>query len=1128
MSIENIKPSKIIDDLARFDGRRKRYVPYSSVVDDSCDTEKFKILLLADLQTKWEQLRKQYVGNSNFLQSTAKYYRQLLTLNDSIFTPTSPTISSFDKTWLLWSQSLCQFSYELNEKLTPLSKKGFIEFQTYINKKSAQEYKTKKIIKQGWQTITSFIDYQNQNFMLAENYYPKLIAPQQKKSNPLIINANWVTQGKELNKIIRAVQDHWHQTADYNHDEILGWLLFSGIVYGGINEKQMLQGWLTALLSKEYQPFIHQRILISPRFEQKRYGNERLENSDKLFNTKQIILDLVSQCWLIRYHQCHKADDRPTISDLSQEKIKLYITNTLSIVTEPLQLNTPTLFNLLSYASYHWEMLDGVDIDQASVAVLRGDQNTVGLRTQDFNQLLNQKYKNKAVDYDLNDILKLSINATTTSKTALTSNNYKKAEVRKSDLITQITRDFKLTEELKNKKLDYVPPTFIQRVMKRRLQYSDLSEVILLDWVLDMLNQRGSSSDETILKYARTIGYEWLYFTMGQPLDIWSEEDFETLYEDILEHKSIVRGNTDIGYSARLFQIMHNFAENKHGLPAVTIQHSKNGRRVRAELVSPQAYRTIIRQILTSVDILEREMFALLFILVYRTGMRKKELLGLKFNDIEGLNESAPSIVIKPNSYRSTKTQSSIRRIALFALLKPAELNFFINYIQSNIGANNNKFIFTLSVDRRPIEDHIPLQLLKRILKDISTDKEMISHTFHAFRHTAVSNLSLVLLGHTDLIETLTDYDKSDVLRIKKGLLGEHIDAQDHWYALSGMMGHLSPQRSFEYYNHIATLMATYELSVADIKMPIQTIYNITGFTKKQFMENHATINNKNVSMPSIRTFLFKKSIKGIRKSPSFAIETHEHENILDTAPSSNEELFMRYGLNRVQLLLQAYDDKTPLNEAAALSSITTYDAKILIERAIQVATITTTKGKSRFTKLSDSKTTTLSPLKLQHQSDLRLLSILRNNAYQLRHQTYHDWQWFITICKQRLSNSRSFVPFSPKETDELQRFFRIAKRLLPDKNWLITSNKALLEERMLPSDYQGMKNKNKILMNIIHVGISNRDYRVNNYNSENNKMSATKKAKWQYSPLLRFFVHMMLVTDETMHILDEESSKVC
>ena len=70
MSSENVRPTKIIDGLARFDGRRKKYVPYPSVLDSSCDTEKFRILLLADLQTNWEQLRKQYVGNSNSLQST--------------------------------------------------------------------------------------------------------------------------------------------------------------------------------------------------------------------------------------------------------------------------------------------------------------------------------------------------------------------------------------------------------------------------------------------------------------------------------------------------------------------------------------------------------------------------------------------------------------------------------------------------------------------------------------------------------------------------------------------------------------------------------------------------------------------------------------------------------------------------------------------------------------------------------------------------------------------------------------------------------------------------------------------------------------------------------------------------
>ncbi|HSP86324.1 MAG TPA: hypothetical protein VLN09_11425, partial [Psychrobacter sp.] len=607
MLIDNVKLPKIINDVAKFDARKKKYVPYRSALDNSSDDKKLEVLLLAELQTKWDKLQKQSTGNnklSNFLKSTAKYYRQGLTLSDREFTSTSAYMRCFDKQWLHWNQALCQFQNDLYEQLMPLHKSSFSEFQTYVNDKSAKEYKSKKALKIAWQTITSFIDYQNKHFMLAEHYYPKIIAPQPTKSNTLIINADWVTRGKELTKIIRAAREHWYETTNYSHDEILGWLLFSGIVYGGINEKQMLQGWLAALLTKEHQAFIHQRVFVSPRFAQKRYGNERVEDSDKLYNTKQIILDLVSQCWLIHYHQqSDQKDIKHALAQLSQEKIEHYLTNTLAIVTEPLKLNTLTLSRLLYYASYHWEMLDNVDIDQASVAVLRGNQNTAGLPSHGFNQLLNQNYKNKVQDYDLKNILKLSISAMAPSETAPISSSYKKAEVRKADLIIQLNKDFKQTEELKKKKLNYTPPTLIERIKKRCHQYTDLSEAILLEWVLSLLSKNKPPSNTSILQYIKTIGYEWLYFTMAQPLDIWSEEDFEALYEDILEYKAVARGNTDIVYSANLFQRMHNFAKDKYGLPAVTLQQSKNGRRVRAELVSPQAYRAIIKQILASIDI---------------------------------------------------------------------------------------------------------------------------------------------------------------------------------------------------------------------------------------------------------------------------------------------------------------------------------------------------------------------------------------------------------------------------------------------------------------------------------------------------------------------------------------------
>ena len=499
-------------------------------------------------------------------------------------------------------------------------------------------------------------------------------------------------------------------------------------------------------------------------------------------------------------------------------------------------------------------------------------------------------------------------------------------------------------------------------------------------------------------------------------------------------------------------------------------------------------------------------MFALLFILVYRTGMRKKELLGLKYSDIEGLKAATPSVVIRPNSYRPTKTQSSIRRIALFALLKPDELNFFINFVQSNIGSHSNKFIFTLSSDQRPIDDHVPLQLLKRVLKDMSVDHNVAEHTFHGFRHTAVSNLSLALLGHPDLVEALTDYDENDILRIKKGLLGEHIDAQDRWYALSGVMGHLSPERSFEYYNHFATLMATYALSIADIKLPEQTLCNITEFPLRRIKDNADITANGMVSIPSMRKLLFKSIIEGKRKSPQFTIENCDKQFLLSTNTPTTDELFGRYGLNRVQLLLQTYDKEVLLSKAAQLANISMHDANILIKRASEVADIATKRGKSRFVKLSDSKNSVLSPLNIQYQSDLRLLSLLLSNAYRLREKSGTDWTWFIEICREKLSVSRAYLPFRKEDKKELQRFIGIAEKLLPLKRWLVSSNKNLLMETMSSTDYQDIKQQSNDSKNALHIGIASQDHRE-------------RTNKWQYSPLLRFFVHMMLITDETLSI---------
>lgn len=1107
---------KIIDGLAKFDGRKKKYVPYPEIYNKSNEVEKLWISVLSELQKLWEQLQKEHPGNIRFLKSTSKFFELAAPVESLSFELKPYSQQEFNRLQLYWSSYPPNFHYQVYERLRPLSSVGYQKFHKQCNTLIAKKFKTKNDREQASIGISDFIEFQNQHFMLAEHFYPIVHPPKPTKPNPLTVNKVWIKQGKKLKQVIRAVHDHWYQTEEYSSDEILGWLIFSGIVYGGMNEGNMLKGWLTALLNKEYKPFIHERTFVSARFEQEYYGNERSRNGKTLYNTKQIIVDLVSQCWLMRYHnQSSSQGIKKTLRQLSDKKLKSYLESALKPVLEPFDIKIPTLANLMYYASYHWEMLDNVDIDQASVTVLRGRQNTSGLNAFNFEQLLSQNYKVVKRTYNLKDIIELNIHESADTD-VITSK--KKIKVRKSDLIAHLTHDFNLDEKLRKQRLGYKPPTLSQRVERRCNQYKDLSEHILLHWILSLLNKKKPPSNKSILKYIKAIGYEWLYFTMAQPIEIWEEDDFETLYEDILEYKAVNRNNKDLGYSARLFNRMHSFASSKYQLPKIRIECSEKGRRVRSELISPQAYNAIIKQILCSVDLLERDMLALIFILAYRTGMRKKEILGLKFNDIECLSQSQPSIVIRPNRYRSTKTQGSIRRVPVFALLKPNELTFFLNFIQSNIGTNPNRFIFTLSSDHQPLQDHAPLQLFKRVLKDITIkDDPEINHTFHGFRHTAITNLSLVLMGHKHLIRSLTDYNEEDVLRIKHGLLGEHIDAQDHWYALAGIMGHLSPDRSFEYYNHIATLMATYKLSEADIKLPIKTINNITGIDYKQLSKNQAIIDNKKVSLPSIRPLLFRCINYPKRKSPIFAIENVTAQDLSNLASNQNNEFFMRYGVNTVQQLLSLSDMGISLTEAATTLNISRDDAEALVERAYKISNIINTRDKLRFIKADPLERIVLTPLQPQEQRDYRLLPHLNTNGSILRAKSNDDWQWFMKTCYQKISVSKAYISFPKSKVKDFKRFIGIATQLLPAKNWLITTDDKLIDTSIDKDEYQGMRYQQNLSVSTFRIGIASREIR----DFSNNCVSTQNT--WKYSPLFRFFIHMMLIMDDSLTIGEDD-----
>ena len=242
-------------------------------------------------------------------------------------------------------------------------------------------------------------------------------------------------------------------------------------------------------------------------------------------------------------------------------------------------------------------------------------------------------------------------------------------------------------------------------------------------------------------------------------------------------------------------------------------------------------------------------------------------------------------------------------------------------------------------------------------------------------------------------------------------------------------MGHLSPQRSFEYYNHYAMLMATYQLSQASIRCK-KVINNTTGISNKKLKENNASITHEQLQLSSVRKLLFKLSLENnYRKSPSFAIQNKQLKNMASLKRSTGRQLIHRYGVNTIINLLKVLEKGVSVSDASHRSGVTLKDTHKIAQRAINVTKITTVHGRPRFVPYVEnldpsgkhSGNISLSPTDIQLKQEYGLLSVLHNNALSLREQNPEEWQVFIKMASNKLSFSRAYLQFSPYSKEDQQ-----------------------------------------------------------------------------------------------------------
>lgn len=1100
-----ILPRKIVDGFAK---TYKTGYKLTVSIDDVNPAKYTRYSLLVMLQKMWDKKQLEDLMQKGFSTGgldTEKYINVYLQKHPP---PPKNAIRP-----LMWDYKYDEYLTQLKISTHRLSPEAFEEFLLDAKNLINDKYTSHRSNQFAWKILAEFITFFNRGYLLSEYYYSIPAPPKLVKTNPLIIDENWVKNGKQIKQIIKLVHRHWQTTSDYSDKENIAWLVFSGIFYGGINKKVWLAPWVNALLTNQVHPLFDYQIYSHVRFQSIKYGNERTTNNNTIYNTQQFCIDLLSQLWLFRINKSKDSE----INKFTLQSIEKLLKQCLSSVLKPYDIKVPNLSFLLKYASYHWEMLPNVFIDQALVLTLQGRQNTTGLTQTAFNKLLNNQYQ----PVDSSNILLIATSKDNKPNSGLKRESQK---IRRSDLVTDLLSHIDKNEgkiesdlsDIKDLEKEISDGTVEQtesikeinklkanihwhrQILNPTNEYSifqtlDKSELILKSWVLELL-QNGQANHESIKKYITAIGYEWIYFTSEQPIERWNDEDFSELYDEIIDYKSIELDNKSVDFSAKLLQRLHNHGVENFGLPKVYIEQAKSKKFVRAEWISPQLYKAILQQLKNSIDSLEIDMFLLLYIMAYRTGMRKKELLGLKFCDIEGLILNQPSVVIRPNAYRSTKTIGSIRRVPLFALLSPQELSFFIEYVQANMMYNQNAYIFSLSSQKEPIDNSIPLQLLKNIITKVSQDDT--SFTFHAFRHTAITNLALILNSTPSFASLLTGYSTEHIEQIKHGLLGYETNAQDSWYALSGIMGHLSPQRSFEYYNHVACLMATHALVQADIHLPLKTLTNISAITKKRLKENNVQMNDDEINLKSLNKLLFKESLNRSYRKPV----KHHIQGQVDTAkidiktskPDTSKDLVHRYGINQLLAFIRLLDsnkdclDKDMINYLATDCQILKEDGQTITSNIQEIVQLKTQRGLPRLVNEGS-----FLPIKIHEKVEYKLLNSLYTNVLNLRNSQPEEYRWYLSLCLKKLTTEKAFITFPQKQKADLERFLAISIQLLPQKHWLLIGN---FETKMYPKINIKTVNSN----NSLKIGIC----------------IPSSKKNFKYSGLLRFIIYILVVCD--------------
>lgn len=878
----------------------------------------------------------------------------------------------------------------------------------------------------------------------------------------LTINYDWFVNGRAVADSSSMMIDVWQRKRRFSVNDLVEGVLYCSIMYGGINDIEVLRAlydWLFGehqihkiSMQENYEEDRVERLaVISLSVPDDNYGC-KLDDSDKLQRFIDYIPDDMSLCFL------YALKDK----ELNTAKIKPFntiindISKTLKLTNK--DIDRPQHSLLIKYANYHWRQLEGSLIDGALSVVKKGDIKTTGLPTDKLIHYNRELIKPSPEPLEWSELFDASYQL---SEKAQEKSNTIAYPSFSKNVIKEVQEALRLTRN-----------DAISTITILKTDASQPNAQRLLSWVLALLADT-SIRLNTISKYIGCIGRDWLMLTMDEDIDQWEGNDFEEVYEQIIQSKvkdgrklSVLCKSSEfddtssgidndknvtgqaLSHLDRLkdsqkftygrLKAFHDHQRMHFDAPYVYFPWGSNRQVVKAEMVSPRVYHAMKDYIQSSELAIEQKQLCLIVLaLAYRTGMRINEIIGIKVNDItdigfiNGQVIEAPKIILKPNRYRRLKSSSAKRVIPIDKIFKTDELQLFVAlyYQQKRL---KRRYLFSQGSGDQPL----PSVFFSNMMK-IIWDRLLITHnfTFHSFRHTSISQLALVL-NDSPLTQVMTDYDRDHSEAIASAVLANNKE-KEMWFGLASLAGHLTPDTTFEYYIHTAHLLAGWKMSQAKLAMPITVFDMVTGIGYQTVNRQDGRAydaSTKQVHLDKLRGYLTNKiaskdSLFSYNSTPAnMACQQAPQNDAVDTQLS----IFIHPKVYDVIALLEELQniniDKRAerLQEVALRHGIAINEARQIYDKARQVFT--------------DDRLLLSAPT--GHKNQEVLVRAL-DRAYQMSIDEPARLKSFVEIFTGKQNLNTSSIHFGIKETqiEMLQNFMVVGCQLIDASHWQIRAH---------------------------------------------------------------------------------------